>query len=199
MPSAKELRQELLISQYISSLEKLDEMSVRPHIYPIAGSFAVGEPNENGLVAWRPRRTITEPGQLDKLYARLPAKFPPLFEYLLLNFRWAEVDLRTYTLMANPSGPDLEGFFREISRDPGLWEALIPAGFMRFAKGPSMDYDPVCFDMNSRKKNREMRVVKIDHEEILCNRRIKVVDELASSFEHLVLETIEKASNSRFP
>jgi len=59
-----------------------------------------------------------------------------------------------------------------------------------------MDYDPVCFDMNSRKKNHEMRVVKIDHEEILCNYRVKVVAELAPNFEALVLETI-KAANKK--
>jgi hypothetical protein len=57
-----------------------------------------------------------------------------------------------------------------------------------------MDYDPVCFDMNSRKKNREMRVVKIDHGEIFCNSRVKVVAELAPSFEVLVLQTIEAAN-----
>jgi len=55
-----------------------------------------------------------------------------------------------------------------------------------------MDYDPVCFDMKSIKRNREMRVVKIDHEEILRNRRIKVVAELAPSFEALVLQTMGK-------
>jgi len=55
-----------------------------------------------------------------------------------------------------------------------------------------MDYSPVCFDMNSRKKNRAMRVVKIDHQEILCNRCIKVVAELAPSFEALVLQTMGK-------
>jgi hypothetical protein len=90
--------------------------------------------------------------------------------------------------------PDLEGFFRAISKDPGLWESLIAAGFLRFGKGPDMDYDPVCFDMNSRKKNREMSAVKIDHEEILCNSRIKIVGELAPSFEALVLQTIETAN-----
>jgi hypothetical protein len=38
-----------------------------------------------------------------------------------------------------------------------------------------------------------MQVVKIDHEEILCNRRIKIVAELAPSFEDLVLGTIQAA------
>jgi len=62
-----------------------------------------------------------------------------------------------------------------------------------------MDYDPVCFDVNSWKKDREMRVVKIDHEEILCNNRVKVVAELAPSFEALVLQTIEAAKKKTWP
>ncbi|HLK02896.1 MAG TPA: hypothetical protein VKT53_00545 [Candidatus Acidoferrum sp.] len=113
-----------------------------------------------------------------------------------MSFRWAEVSLDRYSLLANPLGASLDGFVEEISRDVGLWESLIPAGYLRFGKGPAMDYDPVCFDMNSQKKSREMRVVKIDHEEILCNFRVEIVAELAPSFEALVLQTIESA-NSR--
>jgi len=169
-------------------------MSGNPGIYPVIGTLALGQPNDYGDVAWRPRRIEPETSLMESIYSRLPAKFLPLFERLLLTFRWADVSLDRYTLMANPSGSDLEGFFQGISKDPGLWEALIPAGFLRFGKGPDMDYDPVCFDVNSRKKNREMRVVKIDHEEILCNYRVKVVAELAPSFEALVLQTIEAAN-----
>ena len=194
MGSPEELRKDLLLSQYVSSFEKLNEMSDYPDIYPFVGALAVGTPSEIGSVAWRPRRISPDPVLLESLYGKLPAKFPPLFERLLLTFRWAEVSLDRYSLMANPIGPDLEGFFGEISRDRGLWDALIPAGYIRFGKGPDMDYDPVCFAMNSRKKSREMRVVKIDHEEILCNFRIKVVAELAPSFEALVLQTIESAN-----
>jgi len=193
MCAPDELRTDLLVSQYVSAFEKFDEMSVWPHRYPHAGALAVGPPSDAGLVAWRPQRTDVSPVLLDGLYGRLPAKFPPLFETLLLTFRWAEVSLDRYSLMANPLGPNLDGFFKEISKDSGLWESLIPAGYLRFGKGPDMDYDPVCFDMNSRKKSHEMRVVKIDHEEILCNFRVKVVAELAPSFEALVLQTIASA------
>jgi hypothetical protein len=191
-----ELQRDLLLSQYVASFEKLDELSEFPGIYPITGALAVSKPDEYGMVAWRPRRTEPDPALLELLYTKLPARFPPLFERLLLTFRWADVDLQTYTLIANPPGPDLEGFFGAISKDRGLWDALIPAGYLQFAKGPDMDYDPVCFDLNSRKKNRGMRVVKIDHEEILCNYRVKVVAELASSFEDLVLQTTALASHA---
>jgi hypothetical protein len=57
-----------------------------------------------------------------------------------------------------------------------------------------MDYDPVCFDIRERTKGKDYPIVKIDHEEILCNNRVKVVAELAPSFEKLMLQTIDRAS-----
>ena len=56
-----------------------------------------------------------------------------------------------------------------------------------------MDCDPVCFDIKSRKKNRECRIVKTDLEEILCNNRVKLVAEPAPNFRELVLRTIDQA------
>ncbi len=81
-----------------------------------------------------------------------------------------------------------------MTRDKGLWDALIAAGFLQFGRGADIDYDPVCFDISSRNKNRDMRVVKIDHEEILCNYRVKVVAEMAPSFFDLLQGTINLAN-----
>ncbi|HUL15145.1 MAG TPA: hypothetical protein VLV88_04055 [Terriglobales bacterium] len=99
-------------------------------------------------------------------------------------------------MLANPAGEDLSGLYDALSGDVNLWDELIPAGFVRFGKGPDCDYDPVCFDISSRRKNRECRIVKIDHEEILCNYRVKVVAVLANSFEELVRNTIALATKS---
>jgi hypothetical protein len=54
-------------------------------------------------------------------------------------------------------------------------------------------YDPVCFDYSSRRQGGDCKIVKIDHEEILCNNRIKVVAELAHSFRELMEQTIRTA------
>jgi len=116
-----------------------------------------------------------------------------LFERLVLSYRWTEVDLQTYRLLGNPPGLDLSGLLEGISGDPGLWEALLPAGYIQFGRGPDLDYDPVCFEMKSQSKGRDCRIVKIDHEEILCNYRVKVVTELAPSFRSLVEKTIALA------
>jgi hypothetical protein len=80
-----------------------------------------------------------------------------------------------------------------MSKGPALWNSLLQAGYIQFGKGPDMDCDPVCFDIKSRKKNRECRIVKTDHEEILCNNRVKLVAELAPDFRELALRTIDQA------
>ena len=99
-------------------------------------------------------------------------------------------------MLANPRGSGLDGLLRRISGDAGLWKTLIPNGYITFGKGADYDYDPVCFDIKTR-KSRDYRVVKIDHEEILCKYRIKVVGELSPSFRALVLQTIERAEAKR--
>jgi hypothetical protein len=189
--------QDALLEQFVSCFEKLgDDMAASKELFPIAWEFANGMADDLGYKQWRPVRLTTEKSCLDSIYTKLPSRFPPLFERLVLSYRWADVDLQTYTLLANPLGPDLSRFFGQISHDPWLWAALIPAGFIRFGKGPDMDYDPVCFDIRSRRKNGDCRVVKIDHEEILCKNRIKVVSELSRGFEELVHKTIESATFS---
>lgn len=185
-----------LPERFVATFEKLDELVAFRETDPVAWELRVESLDPRDWASWRPIRTATEPGFLDPLYAKLPARFPPLYEALVLSYRWAEVDLQSFRLLANPAGPDLSRLFAEIARDKGLWESLIPSGYIQFGKGPDMDYDPVCFDIKARTKSKDCRIVKIDHEEILCNSRVKVVAELAPSFEELVLQTIERAKSS---
>jgi hypothetical protein len=189
--------QEQLLENYVVAFEKLDEMVVDGFSMPPAEQLITGAEDEYGRKLWKPIRFETPKRFLDKIYAELPNqfRFPRLFEQLLLSYRWAEVDLGTYRLLANPPGDDLNGFFQKMTH-PDLWDVLTSAGFIPFGKGPDLDYDPVCFDIKTRKQGGDCRIVKIDHEEILCNNRIKVVAELAPSFHQLVLETIELAEKA---
>jgi hypothetical protein len=181
----------VLIERFIASFEKLDEMSAGSILYPVAWQLALGEPDSLGRKSWRSDKSLTARSQVAPLYAKLPGRLPHLYERLVLTYRWAEVDLESFTLLANPPGRDLTGLFHEMSKDKFLWDALVKNGFVRFGKGPDIDYDPVCFDIRSRRKNGDCRVVKIDHEEILCNSRVKVTAESAASFEKLMILTIE--------
>ena len=185
------INQEQLLARFVTTFARFDDMYANESLSPIDWQLAAGS-NDNDIQQWRPLKISTEPSILDELYTKLPGRFPPLYERLVLSCRWAEVDLGTYRLLANPPGPDLSGLFQKISNDQGLWDALVPAGYIQFGKGPDMDYDPVCFDKKSQDKSGECRIVKIDHEQILCNYRVKVVAELSPSFEHLLLQTIKE-------
>jgi hypothetical protein len=183
-----------LLKKFVLSFEKLDEMYCFKETDEIAYSLRSGEPDEVGGCNWRVKEDVTEQKYLDAVYAKLPARFPPLYERLVLSYRWAQVDLQSLSLLANPPGTDLRGLLTQISRDKGLWESLIPAGYVQFGRGPDMDYDPVCFELKSRTNKKDYRIVKIDHEQILCNSRVKVVAEIAPNFEQLVLQTLEHAN-----
>jgi hypothetical protein len=185
-----------LLESCVATFPRLDEMVVDVAWFPAAAGLVVGDSDLSDYKQWEVVKVETPPQQLEEGYAKLPARFPKLFEQMILSCRWAEVDLGTYTLLANPPAPDLNEFFRQISKDPGLWEALVPAGFIQFGKGADLDYDPVCFDIKTRKQGGDCRIVKIDHEEIFCNNRVKVVAELAPNFYQLVQQTITLAKKA---
>jgi hypothetical protein len=189
-------RESSLIERFVASFTELDEMSANEVTNPVGWQLSVGQPDEYGFKRWQPVEVNTDRSLLELLYSKLPARFPPLYERLILSYRWAEVDLQNYRLLANPPGPDLSGLLAEMSKDKVLWSALLQAGYIQFGKGSGGDYDPVCFEIKSRKKNGDCRIVKIDHEEILCNNRVKVKAELAPTFEQVALHTIEQANQA---
>jgi len=193
MVNSKDLE---LIDRFVLTFAKLDSLRADQILDPVAWELAEGKPNESGRKAWRPVQYPTDASCLEPLYAVLPARFPPLYESLVLRYRWADVDLQSFTLLANPMGNNLKPLLQRISADQHLWSFLIRAGYIPFGKGTGGDYDPVCFELKSRKQNADFRIVKIDHEGILSFDRLRVVAEIAPSFRHLVLGTIELADKS---
>ena len=65
---------------------------------------------------------------------------------------------------------------------------LLKEGLLPFARPEDWSYDPVCFDYRRSQRKLEPAVVRIDHEEILCNERIRVVEVLAKGFDALLEE-----------
>jgi hypothetical protein len=183
-----------LLDQFVACWRKLDGCDLRESIDDLSFNLPPDSPLRAQHHHWLPLRLATDQSMLEAVYAKLPARFPPLYEQLVLSYRWLEVDLQLYRLHANPPGPGLSGLLGRILKDEFLSGFLLKNGFIPFGKGTDMDYDQVCFDLTRRKKNREFEIVKLDHEEILCNERIRVVAKLAPSFEQLVRQTIEAAA-----
>jgi hypothetical protein len=182
-----------IIEQFVRSFGKHDELFVPDYYDPITEQFSLENPNQSEQRCWQPVRQQTSRDKLDSVYSKLPDRLPPLFEELLLTFRWARVGLKRLYLLANPLGDDLSGFEKEIFKDHGLSAVLIKGSFIQFAKAAEFNYDPICFDTRKRTKNGGCQIVQLDHEEILCNSRIKEVAQIASSFRELVTLIIEDA------
>lgn len=94
----------------------------------------------------------------DPLYARLPGRFPPLFEQLVTGYTWeTEVDLGSLRLLPNPPGATLAGLEEALFRLP-----IEPAGCIPFALGP--DGAPVCFDTERRRNDKDCPIMQAGSE-----------------------------------
>lgn len=128
---------------------------------------------------------------LGPVYAKIPVRFPDLFEELLLSYRWHGADTGSFRIYPNPPGTDLSDFLANMLRDDVIFELCVKSGFVPLGKGPNLSYDPVCFDVSKGTQGRRFPIVKLDHEQILCNSRIKVIGHLAKDFDELVRMAID--------
>ncbi|MEP6755995.1 MAG: hypothetical protein ABJA67_10885 [Chthonomonadales bacterium] len=118
---------------------------------------------------------------------------PRLFEDLLLNYQWPILDIGDYTHFANPPGDDFSALLAQITLDEVMFTTLIANRLVQFGRAGGGTYDPVCFDLRPPRAKRDCQVVWIDHESILCHRRIRVVKVLAPSFRDLILNSVHSA------
>ena len=185
-----------LILRFVSAFGRLDDLvSSSSAVHGDLSPLLLLPADPDDWTEWRPIPADLPREALQELYECVPGPLPPLYERLILSYRWAEVELVRLRLLANLP-PGLRGLTAGITNDPVLFETLLTAGFVQFGKGWDMDYDPVCFDLHGRQADGDCRVVKFDHEEILCNRHLEEVSELAPSFRRLVELVVEDAGKA---
>ncbi len=154
-------------------------MTIDPNLLHRFFEFSKLYDQENEIIEFGTSREA-----LDALCEKLPHRLPPLYEQMILSWRWTALNLGRFQLLANPLGADLDDLYDEITRDKTLAETLLPQGYVQFGKHEN--YDPICFDTRHRRSNADCPVVQIDHEQILCNNRIKRIEELAPTFAELI-------------
>ncbi|HIA52850.1 MAG TPA: hypothetical protein EYN91_12305 [Candidatus Melainabacteria bacterium] len=133
---------------------------------------------------------MTDPSALEAIYTVIPIRFPSLLEKLLLSYRWYGADTGLFRIFPNPPGEDLSEFLSNMRRDKAMFEICLQNGFVMFGLGPDLRHDAVCFDVRKSAHGRRYPVVKLDHEQILCNSRIKIVENLSKNFDDLVRQVI---------
>lgn len=127
---------------------------------------------------------------LGAIHAKLPARLPALYEYLVLHYRWQPAEVDALGLLANPGPAEL---LQHLLYDHLLSQSLLPAGLIPFARPAGGSYDPVCFNTQRRRGKRDYQIVRVDHEEILSRCRIGRLTEVAPSFYDLVIRTVHAA------
>jgi hypothetical protein len=83
---------EELLEKYVATFSSLDEMVVDIAWFPAAATLVVDDDDAGDFKYWKPLKGETSPTHLEEVYAKLPARFPKLFERMVLSYRWAEVD-----------------------------------------------------------------------------------------------------------
>ncbi|HLQ52392.1 MAG TPA: hypothetical protein VK129_12895, partial [Terriglobales bacterium] len=66
------------------------------------------------------------------------------------------------------------------------------AGYVQIGRPDTGNFDAICFDLNKSAQNREYRIVQIDHEDVLCNWKVRVSGELWPSFIKLVESALSR-------
>jgi|TARA_R110001592_G_scaffold359790_1_gene667092 hypothetical protein len=180
-----------LLKQFVESFARMDEMLAPEGVPDELLVKAESETWESWreFSRWQPLPVETDPAELDPLYQRIGGTFPPLYEHLLLSYRWLEVDLKLLRLFANPPGDNFTGLSEAIFADRALAEVLIPTGYVPFGRS-SVNYDPMCFDLNTRAPTGDCPVIQFEHEAILCERQIGEQWQRWDSFRDLMSEVV---------
>lgn len=129
---------------------------------------------------------------LPKLEGRLPFRLPPTFRSLIARYLFPSFEtgpLTFYSVGVRDSDSHGTEFRLAIFGDHVMSPLLLKHGLLPFARPADGSYDPVCFDYRVSRRRLEPAVLRIDHEEILCNERIRIVESLAQGFDMLIEET----------
>jgi hypothetical protein len=124
---------------------------------------------------------------------RLPASFRSLIaRYLFPSFEAGPLFLYSVGVL-DPKSTGEE--FRYAIFDAIMFRFLLDKGLLRFARPQDWSYDPVCFDFRSANRKSEPAVVRVDHEEILCNDRLRVIETISPAFHELMEDMTRSLRN----
>jgi hypothetical protein len=131
-----------------------------------------------------PIRLEDNAARLNTFEANLPRRMPQTFTSLLLRYSFPSFEACGISFFGwEPTRTE----FSQVAPPAkgSLSELLLPTGYIQIGRPATGSFDAVCFEISSN-QNREYRIVQADHEEILCNLRVKIREELWPSFRKLV-------------
>jgi hypothetical protein len=125
---------------------------------------------------------------------RLPRRLPPTFRSLVGRYVFPSFPVGGVQLSGN-TGEDLDDeLVRQPFRDRDVSTGLLARGYVQLGRPDTGSFDPVCFATGEKARNREHRIVIVDHEDVLLYARIRIVEEIAPSFRRFVERILAGAS-----
>ena len=121
---------------------------------------------------WRIARRDNS-ARVEELEQRTGHPFPPSFQYFLANYSFPAFESGPVLFFANTGEDTFWELEKKLFKDPHMSPALLRAGLLQIGDPFFYNYDPACFECKGPRV--EKRIVQVDHEEILCNDRIRVV------------------------
>lgn len=150
-----------------------------------------GEPGEwDSHSSWRIVRSDNS-RRIKNLQHRIARRFPPSFLYFLSTYSFPAFECGPLMFFANTGEDTFWELEKRLFEDPHMSPQLLKAGFIQIGNPFFYNYDPVCLDCNpplpAGRKLRstgyhEYRIVRVDHEAVLCRNEIRIVEEIAPSF-----------------
>lgn len=118
--------------------------------------------------------------RIEEFQRILERRVPKSFRHLVTNYAFRPFQWGPVSFFGNSETYKLFSLHIAPLRDEVMWQAMRGAGFACFGRPEPANYDPICFAPSG--SGREPPIVRLNHEAILIENRIKVVAEIAPSF-----------------
>jgi hypothetical protein len=135
---------------------------------------------------------------LPEFEALLPFRLPRSFRSLIARYLFPAFEAAPlYLYSVGVSVPESTGeeLRLAIFADKFMSHFLLARGLLPFAKPEDWSYDPVCFDFRNSNRKSEPAVVRVDHEEILCNERLRIIETISPAFHELMEDMTRSVQN----
>ena len=134
---------------------------------------------------WR-IQPISNAPWIESLEQKLPTRLPSSFHYFVTHYRYANFEVGDISFFPNTGEDTYDELVIAMFQDVYMSPFLLKNGLIQFGRRAGGHYDPICFDLKPKAQNREFPIVQIDHEEILCNSRLRVVGRISHSLPKFV-------------
>jgi len=118
------------------------------------------------------------------LEQKMAHQFPPCFRGLVCRYSYPAFEFGPVTFFANTGRDTWWELERRLFLDPIMSPLLLHADYIQIGNPIFGHYDPVCIHSGSHAEDGP--VVALDHEDILMEKRLTVVRQIAPSFADLV-------------